>query len=81
MAKSSKPAPAKSVAFKLFGGLFGTKLGFGILALIAGLIFTAVEPDYLPNLFAKFTQAVIVPVIAIAILVYVGKAVIKKIFG
>jgi hypothetical protein len=78
MAKTKSP-----VAAKIFGGLFQTKAGFFIILAIIGLIITAVEPEYLPNLFSRFFQAIVGPVIAIAILVYVGKKIagsIKKMF-
>jgi uncharacterized membrane protein YccC len=68
MAKTKSP-----VAAKIFGGLFHTKVGFFITLALIGLVITAIEPEYLPNLFSRFLNGIIGPVIVVALLVYAGK--------
>lgn len=76
MAKTSS-----KVATKIFGGLFHTKAGFFVILALIGLVFTAVEPEYLPNLFAHFFKGVVEPLITIVIVGYILRLGFKKITG
>lgn len=78
MAKSYKP---NSVAFKLFGGLFGTKAGFGILAASVILTIVAISPGFFGKLLTQLLNEVGQPLITLAIIGLILAFAFKKIRG